>query len=303
MVKFLTMNLKPLFIFILIVFSPFIIANDIHLLFDCKKSNLDVDFYKTESICHILPSIKQPILILNKNTNTEINKELLYALTENSYISNGFNTEALMGDGFGYVKFNEKQIENLQKVFKDKEIAKRFITYHELGHIYYNEENQTTFEREMFSDIFALGLFESNGIKIHEIKNSLKAYRKEEALKENKITHYSVFALENYRSNKMIECKKNITCIKKEAKNIVNNVKKSDLIKTTLLRLMKVNDERRFINLLILANLIYGENFNITMSKELVVEKIKKLPKISFESFVSNKKYQDYFLDLLKYNS
>jgi hypothetical protein len=279
----------------------FLSANEILLVFDCKKSNFKIDFYETKSVCHTFPHLNKPIFIINENTNSKTNMEIIYALTENIYVKSNFETGSMKDTNYGYLKLNKSTLNKFNKVFNEIEISKKFVSYHELGHIYFKKKKNSKLEREIFSDIFALSLL---GCEVKDIDNYaeiLKDFRFNELLEKDGITHYSVFAINLYQDEEQICPEDKILNAKNIASKITEKTKSIDLIKIKLISLIKKDKNKVYI--LSLANAIYKKKMDVESSKQEAIKTINKFQDISFDDLEKNGIYQFYFKQLLRINN
>ncbi len=276
-------------------------ANEIEIMFDCQNNSIKYDYYETEDICHFIPLSDVPVLVLNEHTNTEINKEILFALTGNNYIKKGFNTEALISDDFGYVKLNKKDVENFSGVFGDITLAKKFIIYHELGHIYFNNGSEYTLKREMFSDLFALKMLEKEGFDFNKIKISLMDYRKNEAVKKDSLTHFTTFFLEDYKETNS-ECLLNeLSCIINESKKAVKIFSKKEVFKERLISNIEKSEREWYHSYLFLTGYVYSKTFPYNLSKEALIKELRGFSEITLEGMLKDDKLKEYYLRMLSY--
>lgn len=284
-----------LFFFIPVLSS----ANEIEIIFNCQNNSVNYDYYQTEDICHFIPLKDIPVIVLNEFTNTEINKEMLFALTSNHYIKKGFNTEALISDKFGYLKLNKKDVEVFTEVFGDEIVAKKFITYHELGHIYFNNASEYTLEREMFSDLFALRLLTSEGYVYNEVKNNLMEHRKSEAIEKDSLTHYTTFFIEKQKE-KDLKCVSNeLSCIISEIKKKIKETRKKDVFKKRLISNIKKSERKWFYGYKFITEDVYNKRFPYDISKEDLIKEIENFPEVNFISLLKNKKLKYSYLRML----
>lgn len=274
-------------------------ANEIEIMFDCQNNSIKHDYYETESICHFVPLSDVPVLILNEKTNTEVNKEMLFALTGNNYIKKGFNTEALISEDFGYVKLNKKDVEKFSDVFGDTALAKKFITYHELGHIYFNNASEYTLKREMFSDLFALRMLGSEGFDLNAIKIPLMKYRKREAIEKEVLTHFTTYFIESYKEENSKCVSNELSCVINDSKVLVENFSKQDVFKERLMSNIRSSNGKWFFNYLFLTEYIYNKKFSYDFSKEDLIKEIKSYPEISLNFMLEDKQLKDYYLRML----
>jgi hypothetical protein len=289
-------------IMLLFFFFPILSnANEIEMMFECEFNEISYDFYQTERICHFIPLKNEPIIILNESTNTEVNQEILFALTENHYIKKGFNTEALIDEEFGYVKLNKKDIELFTEIFGDSTIAKKFITYHELGHIYFNNKSEYTLKREMFSDLFALKMLDKENFDVNKIKIRLMDYRKREAVKKKSLTHFTTFFLEEYKVSNPRCVSNELPCIVNESKEWVASFSKKEVFKERLVSNIERSEEEWYHDYLFLTGYIYNKKFPYHLSKENLIKEFENFPEITLEKLLKDKKLKEYYLRMLSY--
>ncbi len=276
-------------------------ANEIEIMFDCQNNSIKYNYYETKDICHFIPLSDVPVLFFNEHTNTEINKEMIFALTGNNYIKKGFNTEALVSDEFGYVKLNKKDVESFSSVFGDVVLAKKFITYHELGHIYFNNGSEYTLKREMFSDLFALKMVEKEGFDFNKIKIYLMDYRKNEAVKKDSLTHFTTFFLEDYKETDS-ECLLNeLSCIINESKKAIKIFSKKEVFKERLISNIEKSEREWYHSYLFLTGYVYDKTFPYNLSKEALIKELRGFSEITLEDMLNDDGLKEYYLRMLSY--
>lgn len=276
-------------------------ANEIEIMFDCQNNSIKHDYYKTESICHFIPLSDVPVLVLNENTNTEVNKEMLFALTGNNYIKKGFNTEALISEDFGYVKLNKKDVEKFSDVFGDTALAKKFITYHELGHIYFNNASEYTLKREMFSDLFALRMLGSEGFDLNAIKIPLMKYRKREAIEKEMLTHFTTYFIESYKEENSKCVSNELSCVINDSKVLVENFSKQDVFKERLISNIEKSEREWYHSYLFLTGYVYDKTFPYNLSKEALIKELRGFSEITLEDMLNDDGLKEYYLRMLSY--
>jgi hypothetical protein len=290
-----------LFLFLLI-YPELVKSGDLNLFFDCKKSTLSTDFYKTNDVCHYIPMSSNPIFILNKFTNTEVNKEMAFALTENSYFKSTFKSESFRDKDYGYVKLSDSEIVKMNVIFNNESTTKKFITYHEFGHIFFVNEGLSKTEREMLSDLFALSLLISDGFTINEIIKNLKKYRKNEAIEQSTLSHYTVPALDVYNVDDVLNCSGELVCLSDVLISVKEEAMNMDYIKEKFYELLKLSEGEDYYGILLLGGDVYKGGLSSLFIKDEALDKIKSFKTIEFREVVANKDLTEKFLNLLNYD-
>lgn len=277
---------KVVFLIFLIFFSLITFGND---FFECEDFSINTNLWNTSSLCYNLPFARNNLYILNKKTNTEVNRELLFAFYEDFAFKELSNQSAsYKHPRHNMIKLADSDLgeSKIGQFFNNElDALSQFLQWHEIGHIWYDNHlsSDNKMIKESFSDV--IGVLFMDYEKQDEFLEKIIRYRKKSTKENKNFNYYTIDVLKSidYKAMRGRSTKEKL----QEAAREIEKIKEKDLFEEVKEKIIFKNKNcvknECFLSFFYFS-LIFDSVENFDMSQKDFKDKVDRLPEITYKT-------------------